>query len=46
MSLKEIPTEVKKMIDEGWCFGCSGRLQSCIEAGRCTKLPEEVVRRG
>lgn len=30
-----IPEQVKKMIDERWCFTCTMHLQSCINAGRC-----------
>lgn len=30
-----IPEQVKKMIDERWCFTCTVSLQTCINAGRC-----------
>ena len=31
----QIPEQVKKMIDERWCFTCTMHLQSCINVGRC-----------
>lgn len=31
----QIPEQVKKMIDERWCFTCTMHLQGCISAGKC-----------
>ena len=31
----KISKEVKKMIEEGWCIDCTGKLQLCIRAGQC-----------
>lgn len=31
----DIPEQVKKMIDERWCFTCNMHLQFCINAGKC-----------
>lgn len=31
----KIAKEVKKMIDEGWCIDCNGKLQLCIRRGEC-----------
>jgi hypothetical protein len=31
----QIPEQVKKMINERWCFTCTMHLQSCINAGHC-----------
>ena len=34
-SHKYTSEQVKKMIDDHWCFTCTMHLQSCINAGRC-----------
>ena len=31
----KIAQEVKKMIDNNWCFDCSAHLQDCIKMGKC-----------
>ena len=31
----KVAKEVKKMIDEGWCIDCTGKLQMCIRRGEC-----------
>lgn len=41
--MNKIAQEVKKMIDNGWCFECSAHLQECIKIGRCQGQKEVMT---
>lgn len=40
--MNKIVQEVKKMMDNGWCFDCSAHLQTCIQLGMCQGHGKEV----